>query len=166
MYQVTIKHPAIEDRTYIANGPGELRNIVWGVARAQGKPVTDDSAMIAEVGDLRSRCDIEGVGLLDVHEITVKVEDADPDMYECEGGHDNEDSAILGGPVRCDGACRPRRRFHKGALLSLAEALDDAELESEGGCAACGLEAGQMCAGCGKCNCERHDNCTRPAPRP
>ncbi|MGW3466331.1 hypothetical protein ACWDE9_45390 [Streptomyces olivaceoviridis] len=41
--------------------------------------------------------------------------------------------------------------------------LDDAELEARGGCGPCGLEAGQMCAGCGKCNCHTHETCVRPA---
>ncbi|MGY3199772.1 hypothetical protein [Streptomyces sp. TE5632] len=163
MYQVTIEHPAIDDRAYTANGPGELRDIVWGVARAQGKPVTDDLAMIAEVGALRSACDIKGEGVLKVHAITVTVTDADPAAFECEG-HQGEDSVLLGGPERCDGRCRtPRPRFLKAQLFDLACALDDAELEEAGGCGACGLEAGQMCAACGKCNCDRHDACVRPA---
>jgi hypothetical protein len=42
-------------------------------------------------------------------------------------------------------------------------ALDDLELEEEGGCGACGLEADDMCVACGQCNCDRHDNCVRPA---
>lgn len=157
MYQVTIEHPAIEERTYFADGPGELRNIVWGVARAQGKPVTDDLAMIAEVGALRSDVVVHGEGEMKVYEITVRVRDAE----ECEG-HAGEDSVLLGGPEFCDGSCRPRKRFRKDALLDLADALEDAGLDAAGGCSACGLEAGQNCAGCGRCNCDRHDTCVRP----
>lgn len=98
MYLVTIEHPGVEDRTYFADRPGELRNIVWAVARAQGKPVTDDRAMIAEVGALRSRCDIYGEGVLIVDAITVTVTDADPSAFECEG-HEGEDAAPLRRPM-------------------------------------------------------------------
>lgn len=164
MYVITIEHPAIEDRTYLADGPGQLRDIVWGVARAQGKPVTDNLAMIVEVGTLRSRCDIEGKGVLAVHDITVTLTDADPSSFECEG-HEGEDGVLLDGPTRCAGRCKPRARFDKSALIDLSCALDDAELEAAGGCGRCGLEVGQMCAGCGNCNCHRHDVCARPAGR-
>ncbi|MET8609758.1 hypothetical protein [Streptomyces misionensis] len=159
VYDVIIEHPALaEDRTYSANGPGQLRNIVWGVARAQGKPVTDDRAMIAEVGALRSDCDITGEGVLKVHDVTVTVRDAEP----C-AGHQGEDSVLLGGPEFCDGSCEPRPRFDKEALIDLSGALDDAELDATGGCGPCGLEADQMCAACGKCNCHTHETCVRPA---
>lgn len=157
MYDVIIEHPAIDDRTYSADGPGQLRDIVWGIARAQGKPVTDDLKMITEVGALRSACDITGEGVLKVHDITVTVRDAEP----CEG-HQGEDSVLLGGPEFCDGSCKPRTSFRKPQLLDLACALDDAELDATGGCGRCGLEAGQMCAGCGKCNCHTHEACVRP----
>jgi len=40
---------------------------------------------------------------------------------------------------------------------------DDFDLAVSGGCPACGLEAGQMCVGCGSCNCDTHENCVRPA---
>lgn len=40
---------------------------------------------------------------------------------------------------------------------------DDLELSLTGGCPACGLEHDQMCVGCGRCNCDRHDTCVRPA---
>ncbi|MFD0209151.1 hypothetical protein ACFVH9_08435 [Streptomyces hirsutus] len=162
MYQVTIEHPAIKERTYTADTPGELRDIVWGVARAQGEPVTDDLAMINKVGALCARSDNGGIGVLAVHDITVKVEGADPAAYECEG-HEGEDAVLLGGPTRCDGRCKPRKRFRKPELLYLSLALDNARLEAEGGCAACELEADQMCADCGQCNCDRHDTCVRPA---
>ncbi|MEU1853937.1 hypothetical protein ABZ499_32940 [Streptomyces sp. NPDC019990] len=158
MYDVILDGPGIDARTYFADGPGELRNIVWGVARAQGQPVTDDREMIAKVGELRSDCDITGDGTLQVHAITVTVRDAEG----CEG-HAGEDSVLLGGPETCDGSCRPRRRFREPQLIDLVCALEDAELEGSGGCGACGLEAGQMCAACGKCNCDRHDTCIRPA---
>ncbi|GGZ23565.1 hypothetical protein GCM10010387_15950 [Streptomyces inusitatus] len=157
MYDVTIEHPAIEERTFFASGPGPLRDIVWGVARAQGEPVTDHLAMIAEVGALRSRADIEGEGELKIGEITVRVRNAEG----CEG-HQGEDAVLLGGPEFCDGSCRPRKLFKRGALLDLADALEDADLEASGGCSGCGLGAGQSCAGCGKCNCDRHDGCVRP----
>lgn len=49
------------------------------------------------------------------------------------------------------------------ARIDRALALDDLELEEEGGCGACGLEADDMCACCGQCNCDRHDTCVRPA---
>ncbi|WP_435060329.1 hypothetical protein [Streptomyces sp. bgisy060] len=32
-------------------------------------------------------------------------------------------------------------------------------------CPACETEDWAMCAGCGLCQCERHDDCTRPAGR-
>lgn len=40
---------------------------------------------------------------------------------------------------------------------------DDFDLAVSGGCFACGLEADQMCVGCGSCNCDTHGNCVRPA---
>lgn len=49
------------------------------------------------------------------------------------------------------------------ARIDRALALDDLELEEEGGCGGCGLEADDMCVACGQCNCDRHDNCDRPA---
>ena len=39
---------------------------------------------------------------------------------------------------------------------------DDFDLAVSGGCPACGLDADQMCVGCGSCNCDTHENCTRP----
>lgn len=157
MYDVTIEHPTIADRTFFADRPGSLRGIVWGVAQAQGESVADDLTIAAEVGALWSRADIEGEAQLEVGEITVRVRDAEG----CEG-HAGEDSALLGGPELCDGSCRPRKRFTRGALLDLAEALEGAALDAAGGCSACGLEAGQTCVGCGRCACDRHDTCVRP----
>ncbi|MEV6738661.1 hypothetical protein AB0N14_17700 [Streptomyces sp. NPDC051104] len=166
MYDVTIEHPGMDDRQYVCDGPGELRNLVWGVARAQGKPITDkdgrDREMILTVGDLRSRADVEGVGTLMVEAVTVRVEPADESAYACEG-HEGEDAVLRGGPLHCDGRCKPRRRFDRQALVDLSLALDDADLEASGGCGRCGLEAEQMCADCRRCNCHRHDSCKRPA---
>ncbi|MYR63890.1 hypothetical protein GTY54_49385 [Streptomyces sp. SID625] len=163
MYLVTIEHPGIKDRTYSADRPGELRNIVWACARVQGKPIpdADDREMIHEVGALRSQADINGEGALKVHDITVKVAEADPAEYACEG-HEGEDAVLLGGPKFCDGRCKPRTRFTQDAAVALACALDDADLEAEGGCGPCGLEVDQMCAACGKCNCHTHETCARP----
>jgi hypothetical protein len=158
MLLVTIEHPVLEDRSYFADRQGELRNIVWAVARAQGKPVENDREMIAAVGDVASDWAIHGEATLKVHEVTVTVRDPE----ECEG-HAGEDAVLLGGPEFCDGSCRPRPRFDSNALLDLSDALDDAQLEETGGCGACSLEADQMCAACGKCNCDRHDACVRPA---
>ncbi|WP_019061741.1 hypothetical protein [Streptomyces prunicolor] len=58
---------------------------------------------------------------------------------------------------------RFRRTTHQQAAIDRQIFLDDLELELTGGCGACGLEADQMCAACGRCNCDRHDECTRPA---
>ncbi|KUN37723.1 hypothetical protein AQJ30_15680 [Streptomyces longwoodensis] len=44
-----------------------------------------------------------------------------------------------------------------------AEIVEHLELELTGGCGFCDLEADMMCAGCGRCNCHRHDDCVRPA---
>ncbi|MET8746839.1 hypothetical protein [Streptomyces sp. NPDC004728] len=49
------------------------------------------------------------------------------------------------------------------AAIERALFLDDLELELTGGCGHCGLEADMMCAACERCNCDRHDQCTRPA---
>ena len=170
MYDVTIEYPGIDDRQFTCATGGELRNLVWGVARAQGQPITSeaerDREMIHEVGALRSRADIEGVGTLAVVDCTVRVEPADEIPYRCEG-HQGEDVFLLGGPEFCDGTCRPaRRRFDHEALVDLSMALDDAELEESGGCGACGLEADAKCEGCGLCNCETHGACVRPAGGP
>ncbi|MFJ1606994.1 hypothetical protein ACIOHS_27025 [Streptomyces sp. NPDC088253] len=166
MYDVTIEFPGMDAREYVCNGPGELRSLVWDVARAQGKPITDedgrDLEMIFEVGDLRSRADIEGVGLLDVHAVKVQVKPVEDEFaYACDG-HEGEDIALLGGPTHCDGSCKPRRRWNREALVDLTCALDDAEVEADGGCGRCSLEAAQMCAACGRCNCHDHSTCVRP----
>ncbi|MFE4796200.1 hypothetical protein ACFRFL_14050 [Streptomyces sp. NPDC056708] len=165
MYDVTIQHPAIDDRQFSANGPGDLRNVVWGVARIQARPVTeaDSSEMIAEVGALWSKADIEGAAQLEVHEITVKVTPAaGPSEDDC-NGHENLYAGV-GEALYCDGACQPRpRRFTAQSLLDLMTDISDAELDAAGGCGACGLEADEKCVGCGRCNCSRHDNCVRPA---
>ncbi|MFE3033043.1 hypothetical protein ACFXKY_15535 [Streptomyces canus] len=58
---------------------------------------------------------------------------------------------------------RHGRTAQREAAIDRALLLDDLELELTGGCGACGLEAGQMCVACGRCNCDRHDDCTRPA---
>lgn len=46
-----------------------------------------------------------------------------------------------------------------GRML-LADGLD---IAIGGGCPACDLEADQMCAGCGLCNCDSHETCVRPS---
>ncbi|WP_439082108.1 hypothetical protein [Streptomyces sp. WL006] len=168
MYAVTLAHPQLDDRRFFCPTPGALRDVVWGAARAHGQPITAeggrDSEMIAEVGYLRSRADNGGIGTLTVFDFTVTVEPVGTGTeFDCEGGHEGEDAALLGGPATCDGRCRPRPRFGHQALTDLVCALDDAELDESGGCGACGLEAGQMCVGCGRCNCDGHDGCARPA---
>ncbi|MFD8774516.1 hypothetical protein [Streptomyces sp. NPDC059916] len=165
MYEVTIEHPAIGERQFDCKDAGELRRLVSGVHRAQNEPVTDDLQTITAVGVLRSQADTEGKGVLTAGAVTITVEPGDPCAFECEG-HPDEDSVLLGGPEFCDGTCRPRRRFDGKALVELGIALDDADLEASGGCGPCGLEAGQMCADCKRCNCHRHDQCKRPAAEP
>ncbi|WP_434593341.1 hypothetical protein [Streptomyces sp. A5-4] len=164
MYEVTIEHPGIEERLFTCSGGGELRTLVYGVARAQGHTAQNDSDLIAEIGAVRSRADIEGIGLIEVHDVTVKVKPAVEIDYVCEGHADLY--VGLGESVYCDGTCRPRPRFDREALVALSLDLDDADLDESGGCGACGLEAGQMCVGCGLCNCDRHDVCKRPASKP
>lgn len=65
---------------------------------------------------------------------------------------------------------RYRRSPEREAAIARSQLVDDLELELTGGCSACGLEADWMCAACGRCNCDRHDQCVRPAagetPRP
>ncbi|MEU7323364.1 hypothetical protein ABZ682_22855 [Streptomyces griseoviridis] len=167
MFHVTIEHPGIDGEPYLCRDPKELRNLVWGVAQAQGQPITETldrhNPWIREVGDLWSRAVIEGVGLLEVRALTVKVEPVEDEFaYRCEG-HEGEDSVLLGGPTHCDGTCRPRRRWTHEAVVDLSCALDDAEVEAGGGCGGCSLEADQMCVGCGRCNCFTHESCVRPA---
>ncbi|KPI33316.1 hypothetical protein OV450_1404 [Actinobacteria bacterium OV450] len=153
MYQVTITHPAIEDRTYGCATGGDLRTLVYGVARAQGEEVTDDRDMITRVGAARSSADIDGTALLAVAEATIRVEP----RPACEG---HESLYVgLGETAYCDGTCRPLPRFDKDALIDLTGALDDADLDENFGCGACGLTADLMCAACGRCNCDRHDTC-------
>ncbi|MFJ6014501.1 hypothetical protein [Streptomyces sp. NPDC092952] len=165
MYEVTIQHPAVAERTFTAKDGGELRTLLYGVARAQGRTVENDSDMIAEAGAVRSRADIEGVGLVEVYGLTVKVKPAESDSdYACEG---HEGLYVgLGETTYCDGACRPRTRFGREALIDLSVALDDDDLDESGGCGPCGLEAGQMCAACRRCNCDTHETCVRPTAKP
>ncbi|PWI16016.1 hypothetical protein DI272_18970 [Streptomyces sp. Act143] len=158
MYDVVIEHPAIEDRNYSAADSSQLRGIIRSLALVQGKPPTEGLALHMDVELLRHACDKTGEGVLKVHDITVTLREAEG----CEG-HQGEDSVLLGGPEFCDGSCRPRSRFDKQKAFELMNAIDDAELDASGGCGPCGLEAGQMCAGCGKCNCHTHETCVRPA---
>jgi hypothetical protein len=58
---------------------------------------------------------------------------------------------------------RYRRTPEREAAIDRSIFLDDLELELTGGCGRCGLEADQMCVACGLCNCDKHDQCTRPA---
>ncbi|MEH0579053.1 MULTISPECIES: hypothetical protein [Streptomyces] len=58
---------------------------------------------------------------------------------------------------------RFRRTPEREAAIDRAILIDDLELELTGGCGRCGLEADWMCVACGRCNCDRHDDCTRPA---
>ncbi|MFI1957002.1 hypothetical protein ACH46L_03675 [Streptomyces althioticus] len=48
------------------------------------------------------------------------------------------------------------------AARARAELLDDLELDLTGGCSLCGIEPDWRCAACGRCNCDRHDDCKRP----
>lgn len=160
MYEVTIQHPAVEEQAFTAKDGGELRTLIYGVAHAQGKRPAWDRDLIAEISDVRSRADIEGVGLIEVYDLTVEVKPAEEVDYACDG---HESLYVgLGETVTCDGSCVPRLRFSRDARMRLALALDDEDLDETGGCGPCGLEAGQMCAGCGHCNCSRHDSCKRP----
>lgn len=58
---------------------------------------------------------------------------------------------------------RFRRTTLREASIDRQIFLDDLELELTGGRGRCGLEADWMCVACGRCNCDRHDQCTRPA---
>ncbi|WNI20374.1 hypothetical protein [Actinacidiphila sp. ITFR-21] len=165
MYEVTIQHPAFRETTFTAKDGGELRNLLYGVARAQGEQPDDNNDLIFEAGAVRSRADIEGVGVIEVHRLTVTVAPAEnASDYTCEG---HESLFLgLGQTAYCDGRCRPRLRFNRDSLVKLTLALDDEELDESGGCGACGLEADQMCAGCGRCNCDEHSSCERPDTEP
>ncbi|RWZ74884.1 hypothetical protein EQK42_16655 [Streptomyces albidoflavus] len=161
MYEVTIEHPTVAGKTFTAKDGGELRTLIYGVARAQGAAPANDSDLVAEVGAVRSRADIEGVGLIKVYDLKVKVQPVEYESdYACQG-HESL-YAGLGETVTCDGSCVPRPRFSRDDLLRLACALDNEDLDETGGCGACGLEAEQMCADCGCCNCSRHASCKRP----
>ncbi|MEV6565900.1 hypothetical protein [Streptomyces kronopolitis] len=161
MYDVTIRAQGIEDRGYHCKDGAELRTLVYGVLRAQGEPVKNDTDMIAEIASARSVADIGGTGSVGAGDCTVTVAEVeDWTEFSC---HGHESVYVgLGETVKCDGTCRPRRLFNRTALLDLMEALDGADLDASGGCGACGVEAGQMCVACKKCNCERHDQCVRP----
>lgn len=165
MYEVTIEHPGVdEEPLYTCANGGELRSLVYGVHRAQGQEVTEHNQAMADIGALRSRADIEGVGVLDIGQVKVRVKPAEYGEWACEG-HDSL-YAGLGETVICDGSCVERPRFDREAQIALTLALGDAALDAAGGCSACGLEAGQMCVACERCNCERHDGCERPAAEP
>ncbi|WP_030236894.1 hypothetical protein [Streptomyces sp. NRRL S-350] len=125
MYEIRVSHPALISRTFTAKDGGELRNLVWAVARAAGQPIGDgeDREMVHEVGDLRSRADIEGVGVLDVRGVTVRVmSTARGDWEECEGHDDNPDVG-LGETDYCDGTCVVRPIFGCEDEAALAAAL-------------------------------------------
>jgi hypothetical protein len=165
MYEITIQHRAFEEKTFTAEDGAELRTLIYGVARAQSRQPDIDRDLIVEAGAVRSRADIEGIGLIEVHGLTLKVAPAENDSdCACEG-HESVNVG-LGETAYCDGTCRPRLRFTHDTLVELLIALDDEDVEESGGCGACGREADQMCACCGRCNCDRHDECTRPDDAP
>ncbi|MFC8887221.1 hypothetical protein ACFT54_09930 [Streptomyces cinereoruber] len=164
MYEVTIQHPSLAEKTFTAKDGGELRTLIYRVARAQGHEFASTRDLIVETGGVRSRADIEGVGLIEVAELTVQVKPAENESdYACEG---HESVYVgLGEAAYCDGRCVRRTVFDWAAMAYLSCVLDDEDLEESGGCSDCGLEAGDECAACGRCNCDRHDNCTRPKGR-
>ncbi|MEU2487085.1 hypothetical protein ABZ593_21060 [Streptomyces sp. NPDC012617] len=159
MYEVTIQAAGINEMQFDCADGSALRTLVYGVFRAQDQEVSDESDLFAEIAAARSHADLGEAGTLNAGEVTVLIEDADPSAYECQGHEDLYGG--IGECVYCDGTCRPRRRFNRDSVMALASALDDADLDESDGCGACGLEAGQMCAACGRCNCDRHDACKR-----
>lgn len=123
--------------------------------------MNDNADLIAEISGARSAADFGGIGSVGAGDCTVTVAEVeDWTEFSCHG-HENL-YVGFGETIRCDGTCRPRRRFNRAAMIDLVGALDAAALDAAGGCGACGLEADQMCAGCKRCNCERHDACERP----
>lgn len=54
-------------------------------------------------------------------------------------------------------------RISRDHLISIGLAADDIRIDRAGGCSACGLEHDEMCVCCGRCNCDTHESCTRPA---
>lgn len=67
MYRIAIvrKGQTADHRT--CQSPGELRDAVYEVIRAEGSKITDDdhSGLIALIGDARSMADIEGFAALE-----------------------------------------------------------------------------------------------------
>jgi hypothetical protein len=144
MYEVTIEHDAFNERVFTCRDGGELRDLAYRVARAQGRPVNDDRAMITEIGDWRSRADIEGTGLLELHGLTVRATPADAGEWGCEG-HEDLDGPI-GVTSYCDGSCVTRPRFDARAEGELRAALawpraprTDAPSSPEGGASDVGV---------------------------
>ncbi|MGW1989622.1 hypothetical protein [Embleya sp. NPDC001921] len=159
MYTITIEHPAVQAEQFTCKGAGELFTTAYRVAGAQGKPGKDDMELGSAISSALWQADLKGTATLIVHAVTLTIEQADPSEYECEGHEDL--AGPLGETVMCDGTCT-RRPFSVKAALGLMIAIDGAELDADGGCGACGIEAGQTCAGCGGCNCEDHGSCERP----
>ncbi|MEU7092991.1 hypothetical protein [Kitasatospora aureofaciens] len=56
-----------------------------------------------------------------------------------------------------------RERAEREALIDRMLADDEVETEATGGCPACDTQAIEMCAACGSCRCDTHENCIRPA---
>ncbi|MEU1815184.1 hypothetical protein ABZ543_08295 [Streptomyces roseifaciens] len=123
MYEVTIGHPAIQERRFLCSTDAELRALVDGVVRAQGARVGNDRGLAAAVAGARSQADTEGTVTLAVLAVTVTVTPAEESAYACQG-HESVYLG-LGESVWCKGECRPRRAFDRQALLDLSRALDD-----------------------------------------
>ncbi|MGC0418367.1 hypothetical protein [Embleya sp. AB8] len=159
MYEVTVEHPAVQAERFTCKGTPELFTTTYRVAGAQGQQGKDDVELGSAISSALWQADLTGTATLVVHAVTLTIEQADPSAYECEGHEDP--AGPLGESVMCDGTCT-RRPFTVKAALGLMIAIDGAELDAEGGCGVCDVEAGQMCAGCGGCNCEEHGSCERP----
>ncbi|MGO4749361.1 hypothetical protein AB4212_12145, partial [Streptomyces sp. 2MCAF27] len=57
---------------------------------------------------------------------------------------------------------RPRHPAIEVYQPGVLHPLDVLELLFGGGCPVCELEGDEMCVGCGRCNCDRHETCVRP----
>ncbi|MDK0525066.1 hypothetical protein [Streptomyces sp. ML-6] len=75
MYRIAIVRKGRPTDRHTAGGPGELRDVVYGVIRAEGSVITDadHSGLIELIGNARDMADIEGFAALTFGAATVTI---------------------------------------------------------------------------------------------
>ncbi|MCX4792554.1 hypothetical protein OG369_43035 [Streptomyces sp. NBC_01221] len=87
MYRIAIVRKGQPADRRTAAGPGELRDVVYGVIRAEGSTITDadHSGLIELIGSARDMADIEGFAGLEFGAASITIRPATPSRPEKPG---------------------------------------------------------------------------------